>query len=79
MQKSLAIIFLITFLLSSVSAFADENEDSTIYMFDDDVVEGVTQSPQGAIVQTRTPGKTRSLVKVRTHFIPQMFKSVEDI
>jgi hypothetical protein len=51
----------------------------TEYSFDDENVLGDLVGPGGDLITTRHPGKQKSLIKVRRHFIPEMFKSVEDI
>jgi hypothetical protein len=51
----------------------------TVYDFDDDVVEGELQRPDGAFVDTRRKAKHSSLIKIRQDFIPEMMKSAEDI
>ncbi|MCB9555096.1 MAG: adventurous gliding motility protein CglF [Deltaproteobacteria bacterium] len=51
----------------------------TIYDFDDDLVEGELQRPDGEYIDTRRKAKHSSLIKIREHFIPEMLKSAEDI
>lgn len=51
----------------------------TIYDFDDDVVEGELQRPDGEYIDTRRKAKHSSLIKIRENFIPEMLKSAEDI
>ncbi|MCA9670608.1 MAG: adventurous gliding motility protein CglF [Myxococcales bacterium] len=51
----------------------------TVYDFDDDVVEGELQRPDGEYVDTRRKAKHSSLIKIRENFIPEMLKSAEDI
>jgi len=51
----------------------------TVYDFDDDVVEGELQRPDGELVESRRKAKHSSLIKIRENFIPEMLKSAEDI
>ncbi len=51
----------------------------TVYDFDDDVVEGELQRPDGEFVDTRRKAKHSTLIKIRQDFIPEMLKSAEDI
>jgi hypothetical protein len=51
----------------------------TVYDFDDDLVEGELQRPDGEFVDTRRKAKHSSLIKIRENFIPEMLKSAEDI
>ena len=51
----------------------------TVYDFDDDLVEGALVKPDGDLVSGELHGKTSSLIKIRSDFIPEMIKSVEDL
>lgn len=51
----------------------------TSYDFDDDMVEGDLQRPDGEYVAIKRKAKHSSLIKIREHFIPEMLKSAEDI
>lgn len=51
----------------------------TVYDFDDDVVEGELQRPDGEFIDTNRKAKHSSLIKIRENFIPEMLKSAEDI
>ena len=51
----------------------------TVYDFDDDVVEGELQRPDGEYIDTRRKAKHSSLIKIRENFVPEMLKSAEDI
>jgi len=51
----------------------------TVYDFEDDVVEGELQRPDGEYIDTRRKAKHSSLIKIRENFIPEMLKSAEDI
>ena len=56
-----------------------ETQDVTEYKFSDDVVEGDLLRPDGTIVPGGPKHPTRSLIRVRKHFIPEMLKTVEDL
>jgi hypothetical protein len=51
----------------------------TVYDFEDDVVEGELQRPDGMMIGVTRTAKHSSLIKVRENFIPEMLKSAEDI
>jgi hypothetical protein len=51
----------------------------TVYDFDDDMVEGALVKPDGLRIQGEQHGKTSSLIKIRSDFVPEMIKSVEDL
>jgi hypothetical protein len=82
MKTFVASVCAALFLFGGFTALAqgDEYEKGvTEYSFDDENVLGDLVGPGGTVVTTRHPGKQKSLIKVRRHFIPEMFKSVEDI
>ncbi|MFH1131029.1 MAG: hypothetical protein V1754_06820 [Pseudomonadota bacterium] len=51
----------------------------TVYDFEDDLVEGELQRPEGEFIGVQKKAKHSSLIKIREHFIPEMLKSAEDI
>lgn len=58
---------------------ASEPAPARIYDFEPDGVEGESLRPEGADVGSRPHGQRESLIKVRTHFIPQMLKMAIDV
>ena len=81
MKKTLAMICAGAILTFGLAAVADDEpiRDVTEYRFEDEaVVGGLVGVERGGVV-VRKPGKTRSLIRVRTHFVPEMLKEVEDI
>jgi hypothetical protein len=48
------------------------------YDFDNDVVQGTIQAPDGASVDVTRRARMPSLVKVRANFVPEMIKSADD-
>ena len=79
MRRFMIILIGTMLLLAATTSFADEYADSTEYSFDDDVVQGDLVRPDGEMAVVRKKAKQRSLIKVRTNFVPEMLKSVEDI
>jgi len=51
----------------------------TEYDFEADDVEGNLVKPDEANIGAEQHGKTSSLIKIRSDFVPEMLKSVEDI
>jgi hypothetical protein len=51
----------------------------TDYRFDDDQVFGDHPNPDGEVLRVRTRDQRESLVRARTHFIPELLKSVENL
>lgn len=67
---------------ASASAGGDENvqyKAKTVYDFEDDMVEGDLQRPDGELVDSLRKVKHSSLIEIRKDFIPEMLKSLEDI
>ena len=51
----------------------------TVYDFEDDMVEGDLQRPDGELIDATQNVKHSSLIEIRKDFIPEMLKSLEDI
>ena len=80
MKRALVLLSLI-FTIAGTNALAQDARpmDVTEYKFHDDLVQGDLVAPDGAISVIRRPGKERSLIKLRSHFVMEMLKNVEDI
>lgn len=85
LRRLVAILMVGLFLAAAGTAMAQgESPDikykkKTVYDFDDDLVEGELQRPDGEYIDTRRKAKHSSLIKIRENFIPEMLKSAEDI
>jgi hypothetical protein len=51
----------------------------TVYDFEDDMVEGDLQRPDGELLQGDRKLKHSSLIEIRKDFVPEMLKSLEDV
>ena len=51
----------------------------TEYKFPDELVKGALGGPNGSAIKGDIPRATESLIKVRTHFVPEMIMSAEDL
>jgi hypothetical protein len=51
----------------------------THYEFDDDTVEGGFARPDDSFVDPRLAAKQKSLIKLRTDFIPELLKSADSL
>ena len=51
----------------------------TVYDFEDDMVEGDLQRPDGELVDSLKKTQHSSLIEIRKDFIPEMLKSLEDV
>lgn len=56
-----------------------EYKKKTVYDFEDDLVEGELQRPDGEFIDVRRKARHSSLIKIREDFVPEMLKSAEDI
>jgi len=64
------------------AAGGDDNAQykaKTVYDFEDDMVEGDLQRPDGELVSGQRRTDHASLIEIRKDFIPEMLKSLEDI
>lgn len=67
---------------SAAAAGGEENttyKAKTVYDFEDDMVEGDLQRPDGELVNALKKTEHSSLIEIRKDFIPEMLKSLEDI
>jgi len=67
---------------SSVSTAAAQDHydtDVTEYRFEDENVLAELVGPGGEGIIVRQPGKQKSLIRIRRHFVPEVLKSVEHI
>ncbi len=63
-------------------AGGDENvsyKAKTVFDFEDDMVEGDLQRPDGELVDSTRKAQHSSLIEIRKDFIPEMLKSLEDV
>jgi len=51
----------------------------TVFDFEDDLVEGDLQAPDGELINSVGAVKHDSLIEIRRDFIPEMLKSLEDV
>lgn len=88
LRKTIAAVVTSCFVLVAGFTFAQERgggapdvtyKKKTVYDFDDDLVEGELQRPDGEYIDTNRKAKHSSLIKIRENFIPEMLKSAEDI
>ena len=87
LRKILAAVALAGFLTTAAGGVAMAQgtapkvnyKKKTVYDFDDDLVEGELQRPDGEFIETRRKARHSSLIKIRENFIPEMLKSADDI
>lgn len=84
MHRSLATITLVltTCLLPAALARAEseapEQAPARAYDFEDELVSGDLVSPFGELLSVRRRGTRASLVEVRTSYVDELIRSVED-
>ena len=67
---------------AAAAAASDDNvqyKAKTVYDFEDDMVEGDLQRPDGELINALKKTEHSSLIEIRKDFIPEMLKSLEDI
>ncbi len=65
-------------LLPASAALADD-DDVTRYDFTDELVRGDLVRPDVEVLEARRRRPTATLIRVREHFIPELYKSVEQL
>lgn len=58
---------------------AAQDDNTTSYDFEDDLVQGDLVRPDGENLMVRRRGARESLIRIREHFIPELLKSVENL
>lgn len=77
MRRSVALAALL--LSVAAPAAAQDRNQPEIYDFEDDVVNGTIQSPLGDPIHVRRHAGSRSLIRARAHFIPELTQTVENL
>ncbi|HMI93609.1 MAG TPA: hypothetical protein VK509_19685 [Polyangiales bacterium] len=57
----------------------DPRGELTAYDFDDDLVTGDNANPNGEVLHVRKRRNRESLVRARTHWIPELLKTADDL
>jgi hypothetical protein len=63
--------------LAAAPALAEPPEAPITYDFDDELVDGALVRPGGEILVVRRRGSRRSLIRPRTHFVPELVRCTE--
>jgi hypothetical protein len=77
-MSRLAIIFLVL-ALGVAAPVAAQEDNTTNYDFEDDLVQGDLVRPDGENLMVRRRGARESLIRIREHFVPELLKSVENL
>ena len=84
-MRKLVIMFAVLGLASTAYAQKKDaaapagNGKVKVYDFSGDTIEGDLIKPEGSTVDARDFAKHSSLITIRTHFIPEIIKSAEDL
>ena len=79
MKKLLGIMVLVLAPMVVSPVYAQDDENTTTYDFEDDLVQGDLVRPDGEMLSVRRRGRRQSLIQIRDQFITEMLKSVEDL
>ncbi len=82
MRRLTAVCLLIGILSAPLAAFSQDGGGgggATTYDFQGDDVSGDLVKPDESNIQGEQHGKTSSLIDIRSDFIPEMLKTVEDL
>ena len=80
MMNRLVFVAMMMTCFISKGVFAGEAlEGVTEYRFEDTTLVGELVGTDGAEIIVRPRPADRSLIRVRTHFVPEVLKSVEDL
>ena len=83
MKKLIVLVALVG--LVGIASADDKKKDAggggkvKVYDFSGDTIEGDLVKPEGSTVDARDFAKHSSLIRIRTHFIPEIIKSAEDL
>lgn len=87
MRSLIATAFSLSTLLLGGSAFAQDAaqgggvvyERETVYDFENEYIDGSVMRPDGLDVWGRNSNKQSTLIRIRTDFVPEMVRSVEEL
>jgi len=73
------VVFLAIGMALLAAPAAAQEDNTTSYDFEDDLVQGDLVRPDGENLMVRRRGARESLIRIREHFIPELLKSVENL
>lgn len=62
--------------LTTTTAHADDEQGTTRYDFEDELVRGDLVRPDGEILRVRSRSGRRTLIRVRESFVAELYKAV---
>ena len=81
-RSSAVALFLVALTAAPAAAedpSPDARGDTTSYSFEDQHVTGDTVNPNGEVLHVRKRGERESLIRARTHWIPELLKTAEHL
>lgn len=79
MKKLLLTVMAVIAVGAFALPVAAQDDNTTSYDFEDDLVQGDLVRPDGENLMVRRRGARESLIRIREHFIPELLKSVENL
>lgn len=76
-MRTISALFLTAALLVPATAFADDPPVSQSFTFEDELVSGDLMHPNGEQLLVRRREGRRSLIRLRSGFVPELLKSGE--
>jgi hypothetical protein len=64
---------------ADAAALVDEHASTRRFIYDDDVLTGEVLNPDGTLLLHRMPPKHPSLIKLRSHFMPELIALARDL
>ena len=83
-RHTLSFTVLTALFALALPAAAEEPEhnlrgESTAFSFEDELVTGDSANPNGEVLHVRKRGARKSLIRARTHWVPELLKTAEDL
>jgi hypothetical protein len=77
MRRTILALFILLVGMPYSAAGQEVEENVTDYEFEDELVAGDLFNPNGEVLNVLPKKSSRSLIRAREHFVPEMLKSVE--
>ena len=77
MRRTILALFILLVGVPFPAMGQEAEENITNYEFEDELVPGDLFNPAGEVLNVLPKKRSRSLIRAREHFVPEMLKSVE--
>ncbi len=76
----LRVVFVAGVLLAaSIASAQDAKSEPIVYDFGEDLVHGSAKSSRGEVLHVRKRSMRESLVRVREHWLPELYRAAEEL